>query len=410
MDVQRQAITYLNPGQIPVTTFDQPLFTLAKLVQWKWPEAYGESVHVVMMGGLHIEMALWNTLGDVLEASVWTAALTEAEVASSGIADSLLKVAHLTRTRHAHQVTLLTLQKLQKKAFLQSESNEPQALWRNNMCKKSPTFMYWDLILRYETLILIFVRAHREKNFPLYVEALEKLTPLFFALDHVNYSRWTPVHIRDMKFLPSPIRDEFEKQGHWVLSKTNNKFSAIPIDQAHEQENAFVKGSGGCIGLTENPAAFKRWMLSGPELARLQRKFEKDYFSHANSDNLKNFENHEEGLATQKAFQKQVISLLKTFERMGNPFLDDFPELVTLDNRNCVDESVALAMYTLENTGIKQYQDYVTKVLEDRTVSIHEPIKRNSLALFKRPQVKAISKQGKKMKVLQNNVALFGQL
>ena len=122
------------------------------------------------------------------------------------------------------------------------------------------------------------MRAHREKNFPLYVEALEKLTPLFFALDHVNYSRWTPVHIRDMKFLPSPIRDEFEKQGHWVLSKTNNKFSAIPIDQAHEQENAFVKGSGGCIGLTENPAAFKRWMLSGPELARLQRKLKKTIF------------------------------------------------------------------------------------------------------------------------------------
>ena len=37
---------------------DQPLFALAKLIQWKWPEVYGESMHVVMMGGLHIEMAL----------------------------------------------------------------------------------------------------------------------------------------------------------------------------------------------------------------------------------------------------------------------------------------------------------------------------------------------------------------
>ena len=38
IDVQKWAIQYLNPGQIPVTTFDQPLFALAKLVQWKWPE------------------------------------------------------------------------------------------------------------------------------------------------------------------------------------------------------------------------------------------------------------------------------------------------------------------------------------------------------------------------------------
>ena len=65
-----------------------------------------------MMGGTHIEMALWNTLGDVLETSGWIDALTEAEVASSGIADSFLKVAHPNRTRHAHQVTLFTLQKL----------------------------------------------------------------------------------------------------------------------------------------------------------------------------------------------------------------------------------------------------------------------------------------------------------
>ena len=81
------------------------------------------------------------------------------------------------------------------------------------MCKESPTFMFWDFILRYETSILIFIRAHREKNFTLYVQVLEELTPLFFALDHVNYSRWMPVHIRDMKCLPDPIKDEFVKQG-----------------------------------------------------------------------------------------------------------------------------------------------------------------------------------------------------
>ena len=47
-------------------------------------------------------MALWSTLGDILEGSGWTTALIEAEVASSGTADSFFKVLHLTRTRHAH--------------------------------------------------------------------------------------------------------------------------------------------------------------------------------------------------------------------------------------------------------------------------------------------------------------------
>lgn len=68
-----------------------------------------------------------------------------------------------------------------------------------------------------------------------------------------------------------------------------------------------------------------------------------------------------------------------------------------------MDESVAIALCTLEDTGTKQYQDFVTNILVDCTASIHEPIKKNSLALFKRPQLKATSKQGKKIKLLQNN-------
>ena len=140
----------------------------------------------------------------------------------------------------------------------------------------SPTIMYWNLILRYETLILVFIRTHREKNFSLFVVVLEKLTPLFIALDHVNYSRWMLVHIRDMKCLLNPI-NEAEKQCHWVISMTNNKFSATPIGLAHEPENAYVKSPDGRIGLTENPVPFGHRVLSGLELSILQRQFEEEY-------------------------------------------------------------------------------------------------------------------------------------
>ena len=44
-----------------------------------------------MQGGLNIEMALWNTVGDYLEDSGWTTALTNADVASAGKAGSFLK-------------------------------------------------------------------------------------------------------------------------------------------------------------------------------------------------------------------------------------------------------------------------------------------------------------------------------
>ena len=91
-------------------------------------------------------------------------------------------------------------------------------------------------------------------------------------------------------------------------------------------------------------------------------------------------------------------NLIETIMKMGNPFSDDFPELVKLDNRNCVHESIVNYLCTLEEIDTKQYQAYVKEVLEDYSVSIHEPIKRNSLAQFKRPHVKITAKQGKKSK------------
>ena len=95
----------------------------------------------------------------------------------------------------------------------------------------------------------------------------EGVSPLVLALDHHNYARWIPIHIHDMESLDASIRQEFEECGHWVVQKSTNRFSSIPIDQAHEQNNALVKGSGGVVGLTENPSAFRKWMTVGPEQA-----------------------------------------------------------------------------------------------------------------------------------------------
>ena len=41
----------------------------------------------------------------------------------------------------------------------------------------------------------------------------------------------------------------------------------MPIDQAHEQNNALVKGSGGAVGLTDNPTALRKWIISALEQA-----------------------------------------------------------------------------------------------------------------------------------------------
>ena len=64
MECLKQITNFLNPNQTPVMVFDQPLFTIAKYVQWSWPQSLGEQSFVVMLGGFHIEMTLWSTIGD----------------------------------------------------------------------------------------------------------------------------------------------------------------------------------------------------------------------------------------------------------------------------------------------------------------------------------------------------------
>ena len=106
MDVIKKAIDFLNKGQIPVIEYDQPLFELAKLLQWNYKEYHREKSFVVMMCPLHIEMAALKTIGDWLTDSGWCFALVEAKIASSGVSESFLHASHVSRARNAHQVKI----------------------------------------------------------------------------------------------------------------------------------------------------------------------------------------------------------------------------------------------------------------------------------------------------------------
>ncbi len=117
MDVVKKAVEILNPGQVPIITVDQPLYTIAKQIQWSWPATHGEDHFIVMFGRLHIEMAALKILGDFLEGSGWTGALVQAGVGTHGTADSLLKASHVTRTHCVHQVTASSLYLLLQKAY-----------------------------------------------------------------------------------------------------------------------------------------------------------------------------------------------------------------------------------------------------------------------------------------------------
>lgn len=102
--------------QVPVIVCDQPLYALCKQIQWLDPEKYGEDKMFVLMGALHIEMASMRVLGDWLDGSGWASAIAKSNITTTGRAEALLTVSHLTRSRYAHQVKIKIINK--KKSYL----------------------------------------------------------------------------------------------------------------------------------------------------------------------------------------------------------------------------------------------------------------------------------------------------
>ena len=119
MDNIRDTVAFLNPGDTPILAADQPLYALAKQMQWQWSD-YGEDKFVIMLGGLHIELASLRSMGTLLHDSVWTSAICKSNVASS-----FLTASSITRTRQAHQITACRLHNLMKKAYQDYSTDEP---------------------------------------------------------------------------------------------------------------------------------------------------------------------------------------------------------------------------------------------------------------------------------------------
>ena len=121
LDTVKDAVEYLT-GQTPAIAFDQPLFALAKKVQWHHPHTYRKLV--TMMGPL--EMAFMSTLGDILKDSCWKTITSNAQIAQPGVAESLVSGHGVVRTKYIQQLTAPTLHQLQHQAHMDRNRHDLQ--------------------------------------------------------------------------------------------------------------------------------------------------------------------------------------------------------------------------------------------------------------------------------------------
>ena len=199
------------------------------------------------------------------------------------------------------------------------------------------------------------------------------MLPWFFSFNHSNYARWLSVHVHDMrslKFTAPDVTQQFDKR-NFVVKKSAKRFSAIAIDQAQEQNNAIVKGEGGAVGLTESPQALRRWMVSGPELARVVNEFEQTMKPDA-----------EKSPSALKQHEEQIVFKPLIFKG----FTDDSGQLVVLDTKEIADQEDVNRMRGIKAIGDKESKRFMEECLIKGTTSLYNPIKRNQHSFERHPR------------------------
>ena len=409
MHLTMQGTEALNPGQSPVLGADQPLYAIAKQLQWMFPDTLGEDKVVLMMGALHIEDKMHQMIGKLLRDSGWSNILTQAQVLTSGRAQSVLDEHHIKRTRYAHQVSVMGLYMLRQKSYstyCSSVQGPPESLeiWSERLRTDNPMFMFWSTVMDLELLMCRFIRSLREGDFRLYVQVCDELCSWFHVMDHTNYARWLPVHVRDMVQLPTKHPQVYTEflNGNFVVQRSPHKFSLIGKDQSHEQSNKNLQAYGGAVGLYENPESLTLFMLAGPDCTRCINEFEAVLETTTSSTG-----HHEEASALQTKFRTDVLAFVEVAEQLGNPF-NNGCELVALHTQELMEDQVVDSLAQLHNLGKDLHEKFVTQILEQATLPITYTLKRQKVLTFANRPV--INNKGTKSGSTQRNSSLITKL
>ena len=136
------------------------------------------------------------------------------------------------------------------------------------------------------------------------------------------------------------------------------------------------------MGLTNNHAALKRWITTGPEISRLVSSIEHQLS--LSQDRLKY--HHGQILSVQNAFTRDLDALVSAFEEAGNPFEDYGECLFPLDTKDIVEEVSATTVQNVLAKGEHKFNDFTIDRLVQRTKPITDPVHRNRNHLFSRPK------------------------
>ena len=159
----------------------------------------------------------------------------------------------------------------------------------------------------------------------------------------------------------------------------------------------------------EDSSQLLKWMVSGPEVARIVNEFEQSLPFNKTKNDKTEKKHHEQTKSMQQRFAKHVLNLLAAFEQAGNPFLEDAQDLIALDTRNIANRNAIKNLKEAENIGENQFKLFVADRIKSNEKSIFDIITKNKILIFNQPKQRSIVKKDE-MTTLKKSCHLFSQL
>jgi hypothetical protein len=180
----------------------------------------------ISFGAFHISLAYFGCLGSFIDGLGGPNILTETEVLASGSLRGFILGKHYNRCKRIHPMLATALTQLHFQAYpatIDKDTDGIHQMLQTFNADPSPASLevleqseeYFDLMTRYElycdeTMLgvhgstqkywmmyiklvqrwLLFNRACRTNDVSLFMYALERMIPVFFAGNRPNYSRW----------------------------------------------------------------------------------------------------------------------------------------------------------------------------------------------------------------------------
>jgi hypothetical protein len=113
----------------------------------------------------------------------------------------------------------------------------------------------------------------------------------------------------------------------------------------------------------------------------------------------------------QKAYAKDVTSLVAVLEELGNPFEEESKDdLIVLDTKEMAAPAVVETVRNDLKIGKDQFELFTKDRLIDRSKSLHDVISRNKLPLFNTPTIKPVPKSKQALTTMKGDMELFSRM